>query len=29
MIKDLAKRDASELTFKDKIIINVYDMEEI
>ena len=29
MIKDLAKRKSSELTFKDKIIINVYDMASV
>ena len=29
MIKDLAKKDPSELTFKDKIIINVYDMASV
>lgn len=29
MIKDIAKKDKSELTFKDKIIINVYDMASV
>ncbi len=29
MIKDIAKKDKSELTFKDKVIINVYDMASV
>lgn len=29
MIKDLAKRDSKELTFKDKTVINVYDMASV
>lgn len=29
MIKDIAKKEKSELTFKDKIIINVYDMASV
>ncbi|MBR3817341.1 MAG: signal peptidase I [Clostridia bacterium] len=29
MIKDIAKKEKSELTFKDKILINVYDMVSV
>lgn len=29
MIKDIAKKDKSELTFKDKIYINIYDMVSV
>ncbi len=29
MIKDIAKKDKSELTFKDKILINIYDMASV
>lgn len=29
MIKDLAKKQASELTFRDKILVNVYDMASV
>lgn len=29
MIKDITKKSASELTFKDKIIINIYDMASV
>ena len=29
MIKDIAKKDKSELTFKDKLLINVYDMVSV
>lgn len=29
MVKDIAKKDKSELTFKDKVIINVYDMASV
>ena len=29
MIKDLAKKEASELTFRDKILLNVYDMASV
>ncbi len=29
MIKDIAKKEKSELTFKDKILINVYDMASV
>lgn len=29
MIKDLAKKDSAELTFKDKVIINIYDMASV
>lgn len=29
MIKDIAKKNKSELTFKDKILINVYDMVSV
>lgn len=29
MVKDIVKKDKSELTFKDKVIINVYDMASV
>ena len=29
MIKDITKKDKSELTFKDKVIINIYDMASV
>ncbi len=29
MIKDITKKDKSELTFKDKIVINIYDMASV
>lgn len=29
MVNDIAKKDKSELTFKDKVIINIYDMASV
>ena len=29
MIKDITKKDKSELTFKEKVIINIYDMASV
>lgn len=29
MVKDIVKKDKSELTFKDKVIINIYDMASV